>query len=129
MCKNDLRRGTGRLTPTPPYANPTTISLLSCFHPPNKAGIDGPTRSVEKASESAEKLKNEELQKDTSQDWLDVYSTNVVGHYFMSTTFLPLLSAATKENYGFSGSIVNITSISGITRTCECRYLASTIVV
>lgn len=84
----------------------------------NNAGIDGPTRSVEKAKDSADAL-TEELNKDTVQDWQDVYATNVIGAYFMSTTFLPLLHAATAAEYGFSASIVNITSISGITRTTQ----------
>ena len=46
-------------------------------------------------------------------------STNVIGPYFMAATFLPLLAAATKNNYGFSGTVVNISSISGITNTTQ----------
>merc|ERR1712093_574395 len=82
----------------------------------SNAGVDGPSRDMSKAQESGKKFKEEELQQDTVADWLKVYSTNVVGHYFMSTTFLPLLSAATKNEHGFSASIVNISSISGMIR-------------
>jgi len=85
----------------------------------NNAGVDGPSRDMSKAQESGKKFKEEELQQDTVADWLKVYSTNVVGHYFMSTTFLPLLSAATKNEHGFSASIVNVSSISGMIRTTQ----------
>lgn len=46
-------------------------------------------------------------------------SVNLVGPFFMAAAFLPLLGKATAKNYGFSASVVNITSISGITKTAQ----------
>jgi len=44
---------------------------------------------------------------------------SVNSYYFMSSAFLPLLAAASKANPGRSAAIVNISSISGITRTTQ----------
>ena len=46
-------------------------------------------------------------------DWAHTYKTNVAQLYFMTTAFLPLLEKATEHNPGFSGTVINITSISG----------------
>ncbi|KAJ7480005.1 short chain dehydrogenase/reductase [Mycena galericulata] len=48
------------------------------------------------------------------EEWTSVYATNVVGPYLMATAFLPLLQRATETHHGFSGTIINITSISGL---------------
>lgn len=40
-------------------------------------------------------------------------------YFFVSSAFLPLLAASTKANPGRSAGIVNISSISGITRTTQ----------
>lgn len=84
----------------------------------NNAGIAGPTRTVEKAQESAEALQAE-LNKDTFDDWVNVYKTNVVGYYFTSVAFLPLLAKSTQTQHNWSASIINISSISGITRKSQ----------
>lgn len=87
----------------------------------NNAGIDGPTSNVESGNESAQKLKDE-LWKMEYKDWLDVYATNVVGYFFTTIAFLPLLSASTALHPGRSGSVINISSISGITRTTQHHF-------
>jgi len=87
----------------------------------NNAGIDGPTSSVEKGDESAEALK-EELWKVDWKEWQDVYSTNVIGYYYTTVAFLPLLSASTAARDGWSAGVVNISSISGITNTTQHHF-------
>jgi len=58
-------------------------------------------------------------------DWEDVYKTNVFGYYYVSAAFLPLLVKANKSDpmhknsKDFSANIVNISSISGITKTTQ----------
>lgn len=85
----------------------------------NNAGISTKkTLEVEKGEESAEAL-SKEMFSEEWEDWEQVYRTNVIGYFFMSTAFLPLLSAATKANPGRSASIINISSMSGITRTSQ----------
>lgn len=46
-------------------------------------------------------------------DWAITYKTNVTQLYMMTTAFLPLLEKATEHNPGYSGTVINITSISG----------------
>lgn len=52
--------------------------------------------------------------KSDPQAWIDTFNTNVVGQFFVAAAFLPLLSRARKATHGYSPSIVNITSISGL---------------
>jgi len=54
--------------------------------------------------------------------WTDIYRTNVAAMYFTSIAFLPLLEAATKHHHGYSGTIINITSISGITKQAQSHF-------
>lgn len=55
----------------------------------------------------------------TFEDWDDVYRTNVSQCYFMTTAFLPLLQKATEKQHGWSGTVINISSISGRVKTTQ----------
>lgn len=46
--------------------------------------------------------------------WASTFETNVSSQFFVSAGFLPLLAKARDTTPGFSPSIVNITSISGV---------------
>jgi NAD(P)-dependent dehydrogenase (short-subunit alcohol dehydrogenase family) len=85
----------------------------------NNAGIALETFKTE--SESASEMKKNLFDADnaTFDDWTDTYKTNVASVYFMSTAFLPLLAAATEHNEGYSGTIINISSISGLVKTTQ----------
>lgn len=52
-------------------------------------------------------------------DWTSIYKINVASIYFTSIAFLPLLCAARDHGYPEAGSILNISSISGITKTSQ----------
>jgi NAD(P)-dependent dehydrogenase (short-subunit alcohol dehydrogenase family) len=85
----------------------------------NNAGISTSTFNTE--ASSAEEMKknmfdNEEA---TFKDWDDVYRTNVSQIYFMTTAFLPLLQKATENQHGYSGTVINISSISGQVMTMQ----------
>ncbi|PBP28134.1 putative Rhamnolipids biosynthesis 3-oxoacyl-reductase [Diplocarpon rosae] len=60
---------------------------------------------------SAESI-SEHLMKSDPQAWADTFATNVSSQFFVSAAFLPLLAKSLTA--GFSPSIVNITSISGV---------------
>ncbi|GAB7363531.1 hypothetical protein MBLNU230_g3799t1 [Neophaeotheca triangularis] len=85
----------------------------------NNAGIS--THSFNTDAKSAEELKKAlfEDENATFQDWDDIYRTNVTHCYFMTTAFLPLLQKATEHQHGYSGTVVNITSISGQVKTSQ----------
>lgn len=51
--------------------------------------------------------------------WMDVYRTNVVAYFITTVAFLPLLTASTERKPGHSASVINITSMSGITNITQ----------
>ncbi|KAH7930696.1 NAD(P)-binding protein [Leucogyrophana mollusca] len=54
--------------------------------------------------------------------WENVYRTNVIGYFFAATAFLPLLHAAARPHSSYTASIINISSIAGITRDAQYHY-------
>ncbi|GJE89566.1 NAD(P)-dependent dehydrogenase [Phanerochaete sordida] len=85
----------------------------------NNAGISLGTSAVEKGQESAEALKAE-LWKEKWEDWEQIFRTNVIGYFFTSVAFLPLLSAANRAD--FTSCIINISSISGIVHSTQHHF-------
>ena len=51
--------------------------------------------------------------------WTSIYKINVASYYFTSVAFLPLLCATRDHGYPEAGSILNISSISGITKESQ----------
>ncbi|TKA31727.1 hypothetical protein B0A50_01805 [Salinomyces thailandicus] len=47
------------------------------------------------------------------QQWMDTFHTNVMGQYFMSMAFLPILAKGREVTPGYTSSVVNVSSISG----------------
>ena len=80
----------------------------------NNAGSLG-SKESETQGKNVEALARDLFDDDPAQ-WEDIYKTNVIGAYFVSTAFLPLLHAATKRRHNHTGCIINISSIAGITR-------------
>jgi NAD(P)-dependent dehydrogenase (short-subunit alcohol dehydrogenase family) len=85
----------------------------------NNAGI-APGKTEVKGS--SEELVDKLFNGTTEQEWLDVYQTNVVGPFLMSTAFLPLLEKSTESHPGYSGTIINISSISGHIRISQGHF-------
>ncbi|EME49351.1 hypothetical protein DOTSEDRAFT_143271 [Dothistroma septosporum NZE10] len=56
---------------------------------------------------------SEHFLKTEEQQFMDTFHTNVMGQYFMSMAFLPLLAKGTSNTPGYSSSVVNVSSISG----------------
>jgi len=46
--------------------------------------------------------------------WTETFETNIIGQFFMTAAFLPLLAKGRDVTPGYTSSIVNITSISGL---------------
>lgn len=85
----------------------------------NNAGI-APGKTEVKGS--SEELVDKLFDGTTEKEWLDVYQTNVVGPFLMSTAFLPLLQKSTEIHKDYSGTIINITSISGHIRISQGHF-------
>lgn len=88
----------------------------------NNAGIELNTQQTE--SSSAEDMQKNlfDDENETFEMWTDTYRTNVAQLYFMTTAFLPLLQKATEHQKGYSGTVINITSISGIVKTAQHHF-------
>lgn len=88
----------------------------------NNAGISGSTLQTESGSASEMKQNLFEAEKSTFDDWTDVYRTNVAQIFFTTTAFLPLLQKSGDMFPGWSGTVVNITSISGLVKTAQHHF-------
>jgi len=87
----------------------------------NDAGVSEGTSTVEKGDESADALSMELFSEDQAS-WENVYRTNVIGYFFMTTAFLPLLHATSSGRSQHTGSVINISSMFGITRTSQHHF-------
>lgn len=88
----------------------------------NNAGISGNTQQVE--SKTAEEMKKNlfDAESSTFDDWTNTYRTNVPQLFFMTTAFLPLLQKASDMHHGYSGTVINISSISGIVQSSQHHF-------
>jgi NAD(P)-dependent dehydrogenase (short-subunit alcohol dehydrogenase family) len=88
----------------------------------NNAGISLNTHQTE--AETAEEMSKNlfDNENETFEMWTDTYRTNVPQIYFMTIAFLPLLQKATELQYGYSGAVINISSISGIVKTSQHHF-------
>ena len=88
----------------------------------NNAGISGHTFQTE--AESATEMKENlfDSSKSTFEDWTNVYRVNVPQIFFMTTAFLPLLQKSSERHPGWSGTVINVSSISGLVKTAQHHF-------
>jgi NAD(P)-dependent dehydrogenase (short-subunit alcohol dehydrogenase family) len=80
----------------------------------NNAGISGSTFQQEaETPEEAKKLLFDS-EDATFEEWEKIYRTNVAQIYFTTTAFLPLLAHSAEQHKDYSGTVINVTSISGL---------------
>lgn len=92
----------------------------------NNAGIELNTQQTE-AESTREMSKNLfEDQNETFELWADTFKTNAAQIFFMTTAFLPLLQSASEMHKGYSGTVINITSISGVVKTAQHHFAYNT---
>ena len=86
----------------------------------NNAGIAPGKTSTD--GKDAEELKKNLYSEDTFESWTTIYATNAAAPFFMSVAFLPLLSKSTEKHKGWSSTIINISSISGMVRISQGHF-------
>ena len=88
----------------------------------NNAGIE--TSRQKPIGETAAELKTHLFEPENAnfEDWATTYKTNVPQLYFMTLAFLPLLEKATEHQKGFSGCVINISSISGLVLKSQAHF-------
>ena len=81
----------------------------------NNAGIQE-TGKMNPSGENAEEFRDNLFHSEGQEfdNWTSEYRTNVAQLYFTTGAFLPLLQRASENERGYSGTVINITSISGI---------------
>lgn len=88
----------------------------------NNAGVSSTAFEVE--SDTAGDMKRK-LFDDASahfDDWTDVYRTNVAAAYFVTVSLLPLLQKSTDATPGWSSTVINISSISGMIQASQHHF-------
>jgi NAD(P)-dependent dehydrogenase (short-subunit alcohol dehydrogenase family) len=88
----------------------------------NNAGIAGSTVQTESGSANEMKQNLFDAEQSTFEDWVDVYRTNVPQIYFATTAFLPLLQKSSEMHPGWSATVINISSISGLVKTAQHHF-------
>jgi NAD(P)-dependent dehydrogenase (short-subunit alcohol dehydrogenase family) len=88
----------------------------------NNAGISSETVQPESSSATEMKQNLFDTSKTTTHDWLATYETDVVSLYFMTAAFLPLLQRSSERHPHWSGTVVNVTSISGLVKTAQHHF-------
>lgn len=92
----------------------------------NNAGISSSTANTE--ADDPKKLQQELFQHSSStfDEWEQVFRTNVTQLFFTTTAFLPLLQKGTDLDHGWSSTVINISSISGIVKTAQHHFAYNT---
>jgi NAD(P)-dependent dehydrogenase (short-subunit alcohol dehydrogenase family) len=88
----------------------------------NNAGIS--SKSLQTESSSADEMRRNlfDDEKNSYEDWNTTYNTNVTGTYFTTTAFLPLLQRSSESHRGWSSTVINISSISGLIKTAQHHF-------
>ncbi|ODM14454.1 hypothetical protein SI65_10076 [Aspergillus cristatus] len=88
----------------------------------NNAGISSNPGNTD--AEDPKQLQQELFQDSISTfaEWESVYRTNVTQAFFTTAAFLPLLQKGTDLDHGWSSTVINITSISGIVKTSQHHF-------
>ncbi|KAK4442572.1 putative short chain dehydrogenase reductase [Podospora aff. communis PSN243] len=89
----------------------------------NNAGVSSSALST-KSKGSAEDFKSQlfDAPETTLDDWTSAYATNVASIFLTTTAFLPLLAKSTASHPSWSGTVVNITSISGLVKSAQHHF-------
>ncbi|KAF2447348.1 short chain dehydrogenase/reductase [Karstenula rhodostoma CBS 690.94] len=86
----------------------------------NNAGI-APGKTETK-HDTPEAMREHLLDPTSVEEWTSVYTTNVVGPFLMTMAFLPFLQKSSEHQHGYSGTVINITSISGLVKISQGHY-------
>ncbi|GJC85545.1 rhamnolipids biosynthesis 3-oxoacyl-[acyl-carrier-protein] reductase [Colletotrichum liriopes] len=88
----------------------------------NNAGVS--SGAVEVESDSAHDMKSSLFDSESSnfEDWTDTYRTNVAAVFYVAASFLPLLQKSTEIHGGWSGTVINISSISGMIKKSQHHF-------
>ena len=84
------------------------------------AGVSGPRGRPDESA--APKLKEKLWNAEGFEDWSTVFNTNVSAVYFTTVALLPLLQAGTHAGGHLHGSVIVISSMSGLMRDAQGHF-------
>lgn len=87
----------------------------------NNAGRAGPKTLIQEAGDTAEEIGNTLFEAETFEQWDQTFNLNVASIYFCTTAFVPLLSKGAGD-FPEGPSVLNITSVSGITKISQNHF-------
>ncbi|KAI0252169.1 short-chain dehydrogenase [Lactifluus subvellereus] len=93
----------------------------------NNAGVSGPLTPflndpLAPENANAETLGTALFNDDGLDAWTALYKINTFSIYYMTTAFLGLLDKGSRDIEGYTSSVVNITSISGILKIAQRHF-------
>lgn len=90
----------------------------------NNAGISTGRIPMGGGSQTADDLKDQLFTTEDSkfESWIDDYRVDTAAVFFTTAAFLPLLQRSTERHRGWSGTVINIASISGQVKTAQKHF-------
>ncbi|BDD58354.1 hypothetical protein MPDQ_005261 [Monascus purpureus] len=88
----------------------------------NNAGITTSYQNTELRDPSDLSRELFENEKSTFDEWDRSFRSNVSQVFFMTTAFLPLLQKGTELDHGWSSTVINISSVSGIIKVSQHHF-------
>ncbi|KAL1408334.1 hypothetical protein Q8F55_005142 [Vanrija albida] len=85
----------------------------------NNHGVFLGRAELDSKPQTAEALGKAMFEEETFEQWGDLFAIHVSSPFFMTAAFLPLLAAAKDAGFPEPGSVINIASLSGLTRTSQ----------
>ncbi|KAK6904268.1 hypothetical protein L486_03851 [Kwoniella mangroviensis CBS 10435] len=86
----------------------------------NNHGVSLGATDINACEQTPEGLSKQMFEGETFETWLETYKINTASYHFTTFGFLPLLAAAkTVGGFPEPGNIVNLSSMSGITKTSQ----------
>ncbi|ODO07226.1 short-chain dehydrogenase [Cryptococcus wingfieldii CBS 7118] len=86
----------------------------------NNHGVSLDVPKINEAEQTAQGIAKKMFEDETFESWADGHRINTASYYFTTFAFLPLLDAAQKVGkYSEPGNVLNISSVSGITKTSQ----------
>ena len=83
-------------------------------------GISSGCADINAVEQTPEALSAQMFDNESIETWLETYKINTASYHFTSFAFLPLLAAAkTVGGFPEPGNIINLSSMSGITKTSQ----------
>ncbi|PBK74721.1 NAD(P)-binding protein, partial [Armillaria solidipes] len=96
----------------------------------NNAGQAGPMslwfNDLTSAQHKDAETLGQALFTESEEGWADVFAINVYSIYFVTMAFLGLLDKGTKDQAGYTSSVINITSISAVTKLAQQHFAYNT---